>query len=101
MVGILENRQQEDSMKNGRFTVEQMVAAVKEYEAGTPAVEICRRLGVAHNTIYRWRAKYSGLESGDAQRLKTLEEENGRLKRLVADLALENAAIKDVLAKKW
>jgi putative transposase len=60
-----------------------------------------RRLGEADNTIYRWRAKRGGLEAGEAQRLKTLEEENARLKRVVADLVLENSAIKEVLSKKW
>jgi putative transposase len=88
-------------MKGQRFKTEQIVAALQEYESGVPAAELCRRLGIAGNTLYRWKAKYGGLEVSDAKRLKELEDENGRLKRLAADLLLENSAIKEVLAKKW
>jgi putative transposase len=88
-------------MKGRRFATEQIVATVKEYEAGVPAEELCRRLGIAGNTLYRWKAKYGGLEVSEAKRLKELEDENNKLKRVVADLVLENKAIKEVLAKKW
>ena len=88
-------------MKGQRFKTEQIVAALKEYESGVPAEELCRRLGIAGNTLYRWKAKYGGLEISDAKRLKELEDENGKLKRIVADLVLENSAIKEVLSKKW
>lgn len=86
-------------MKGKRFSVEQITGALKEYEAGLPAVELCRRLGIASNTLYRWKAKYGGLEASEAKRLRELEDENGRLKRMVADLLLENSAIKTVLSK--
>lgn len=88
-------------MKGRRFATEQIVAALQEYEGGVPAQELCRRLGIALNTLYRWKAKYGGLDVPDAKRLKELEDENGKLKRIVADLVLENNAIKEVLSKKW
>jgi putative transposase len=88
-------------MRGTRFTEEQIVSVLKEHEAGMKAEELCRRHGVSQQTFYRWKAKYGGLELGDAQKLKALAEENRRLKRLVADLALDNAALKDVLSKNW
>jgi len=88
-------------MRGTRFTEEQIVALLKEHEQGVRVEELCRRQGISQQTFYRWKAKYGGLELGDAQRLKALEEENRRLKRLVADLALDNAALKDVLSKNW
>jgi len=88
-------------MRKSRFTDEQIVGALREHEAGTPAGELCRRLGVSQETLYRWKRKYGGLEVSDARRLRTLEEENGRLKRLVADQALDVLALKDVLAKNF
>ena len=88
-------------MRKSRYTEEQIVTLLKEQEAGVKTDELCRRHGISQQTFYRWKAKYGGLEVGDAQRLKALEVENRRLKRLVADLALDNAALKDVLSKNW
>jgi putative transposase len=88
-------------MKRKRFKEEQIIAILKEHEAGAPVVELARRHGVVENTIYRWRSKYGGLEVSEAKRLKALEEENRRLKRMVADQALDIQALKDVLSKKW
>ena len=88
-------------MRGSRYTEAQIVALLKEQEAGVTTEELCRRHGVSQQTFYRWKAKYGGLDIGDAQRLRALEDENRRLKRLVADLALDNAALKDVLGKNW
>lgn len=88
-------------MRGTRYTEEQIVGILKEHEAGVGTEELCRRHGISQQTFYRWKAKYGGLEVGDAQKLRNLEDENRRLKRLVADLALDNAALKDVLSKNW
>jgi putative transposase len=88
-------------MRKSRFTDEQIVAALKEHEAGTPTSELCRRLGISQETLYRWKRKYGGLEVSDARRLRELEEENRRLKRLVAEQALDVLALKDVLSKNF
>lgn len=84
-----------------RYTEEQIIKAIKEYEAGAKADDICRRLGVAVGTFYNWRSKYGGLEVNEAKRLKDLEAENNKLKKLLAEKLLENEAMKDVLSKKW
>jgi len=88
-------------MRRSRFTEEQIVAALKEHEAGASTKELCRRLGIATETLYNWKRKYGGMEVSDARRLKHLEEENRRLKRIVADQALDNAALKDLLSKNF
>ena len=88
-------------MRRSRYTEEQIVGILKEQEAGVGTEELCRRHGISQQTFYRWKAKYGGLEEGDARRLKALEDENRRLKRLVADLSLDNATLKDVLSKNW
>jgi putative transposase len=88
-------------MRKSRFTEEQIVTAIKEHESGTPTQELCRRLGVGQQTLYRWKAKYGGMSVPDAQRLKSLEDENRRLKRIVADQALDIAALKDVASRNW
>jgi putative transposase len=88
-------------MKQSRFTTEPIIAILKRADAGEPIVDICRSAGISDTTFARWRAKYSGMEVSDAQRLRTLEAENLRLKQLLADAMLDNAALKDVLAKKW
>jgi len=88
-------------VKKSRFTEEQIVTAIKEHEAGTPTPDLCRRLGVGPQTLYRWKAKYGGMSVPDAQRLKALEDENRRLKKLVANQALDIDALKDVLSKNW
>jgi putative transposase len=88
-------------MRGKRFSAEQIIGILKEAEAGMPLAEITRKYGIAEGTYYRWKAKYGGLEVSDAKRLKELEEENRRLKRLVADQALDLQVLKDVCAKKW
>ncbi len=88
-------------MRKSRFTEEQIVAALKEHEAGASTKELCRRLGIATETLYNWKRKYGGMGVSEARRLRMLEEENSRLKRLVADLSLDNRALKDVLSKNF
>lgn len=88
-------------MKQSRFTAEQIIAVLKRAEAGEAIVDICRTVGISDTTFARWRAKYGGMEISDAQRLRTLEAENRRLKQLLAETMLDNAALKDVLGKKW
>lgn len=88
-------------MKRNRFTDEQIFGILKEQEAGTPVSELCRKHGVSDASIYRWKAKFGGMEVSGAKRLKTLEDENTKLKRLPADAMLDNAALKDLLRKKW
>ena len=88
-------------MKRKRFTEEQILAVLKQAEAGRQVGEICREFGVSDATFYNWRKKYSGLELEDLKRLKQLEDENRRLKKLVADQALDIQALRDVVKKKW
>ena len=86
-------------MKQGRFREEQIIAVLKEAEAGTKVAELCRKHGISDATFYTWRSKYGGLEVSERRRLRQLEEENGRLKGIVAEQALDIRALKDVLAK--
>ena len=88
-------------MKRSRFSEEQIIGILKEIEAGGVLGELARRHGISEGTIYRWKAKFGGMEVSEAQRLRSLEEENRRLKRLVADQALDIQMLKDVNAKKW
>ncbi len=87
-------------MRQSTFTETQIVALLKEADAGRPVNEIWRKYGISSATSYKWKAKYGGLTASDVKRLKELEHENSRLKRLYADLSLENAALKDVIEKK-
>ncbi|MBB4383394.1 putative transposase [Bradyrhizobium sp. SBR1B] len=89
----------DQSMKRSRFTEEQIIGILKEHEAGVSVADLCRKHGVSDASIYKWKAKFGGLEVSEAKRLKTLEDENTRLKRLLADSMLDNAALKDLLKK--
>jgi putative transposase len=86
-------------MKGTRFSEEQIIGVLREHEAGAKTEEVCRRHGISSATFYKWKSKYGGLEISDAKRLKGLEDENRRLKRLLADAMLDNAALKDLLGK--
>lgn len=88
-------------MRRSRFTESEIVGYLKEVEAGAQVGELCRRIGVSETTFYRWRRRYGGLEVDQAKRLKVLQEENRRLKRVVADQALNIQVLKDVLGKEW
>ena len=88
-------------MKKSRVTESQIVAVLKEGEAGMPVAELCRKHGVSNATYYQWKSKYSGVQVSELTRLCELEAENAKLKRMYADLALENVAIKDVLNRKF
>ena len=87
-------------MKKTRFTESQIVAAIKKQERGIAVKDICRELSISDATFYNWKAKYGGMEASDIKRMKQLEEENAKLKRMFADLSLENRALKDVIEKK-
>jgi len=87
-------------MKKSKFSESQIVAILKEGEAGVPVAQILRKHGISHGTYYVWKSKYGGASVAELKRLKELEAENAKLKRMYADLALENAAIKDVLSRK-
>ena len=88
-------------MKRSRFTEEQIIGILREHEAGVPVADLCRKHGLSSPTFYKWKAKYGGLEVSDARRLRSLEEENARLKRLLADAMLDNAMLKEISAKKF
>lgn len=88
-------------MKRKRFTEEQIIGVLQEAEAGVRTGDLARRHGISEATIYNWKAKYGGMEVSEAKRLRSLEDENAKLKRLLADAMLDNAALKDLLTKKW
>ena len=86
-------------MKRTRFTEDQIIGILKEQEAGVPVADLCRKHGVSNASVYKWKAKYGGMDVSEARRLKALEDENARLKKLLADSMLDNAALKDLLGK--
>ena len=88
-------------MKRSRFPEEQIIAILREQEAGAKTADVCRRHGISEATFYAWKAKFGGLDVSEARRLKALEDENTKLKKLLADAMLDNVALKDLLAKKW
>ena len=88
-------------MKRKRFSVEQIVTIVKQAEMGLPVAELIRRVGISEQTFYRWKKQYCNLEVDQVRQLKQLQDENGRLKKLVAELTLDRAMLQDVLRKNW
>ena len=91
----------DQTMKRKRQTEEQIIAILKEHEAGVKTADLCRKHGISDARFYNWKAKFGGLEVSEAKRLKGLESENARLKKLLADAMLDDAALKDLLTKKW
>jgi putative transposase len=88
-------------MKRKRFSEEQIVGVLKEHELGVKTADLCRKHGISEATFYNWKSKFGGMDVSEARRLKALEGENAKLKRLLADAMLDNAALKDLLSKKW
>ncbi len=88
-------------MKGSRFTEEQIIRILKEQESGAKTADVCRKHGLSEATFYKWKAKFGGLEVSDAKRLRALEDENAKLKKLLAEAMLDNAMLKDIASKKW
>jgi putative transposase len=88
-------------MKPSRFTEEQIIGILREQEAGLKTAEVCRKHGISSATFYNWKAKFGGMDVSDARRLKALEGENAKLKKLLAEAMLDNAMLKDIASKKW
>jgi len=88
-------------MKKSRFTEEQIIGVIKQLDNGVPIKELTRQHGLTQQTIYRWKSKFGGMEVSDAKKMRALETENSRLKRMIADLMLDNQILKDVNSKKW
>jgi putative transposase len=88
-------------MRQSRFKEEQIIAILREQESGVATAEVCRKHGISSATFFKWKAKFGGLDVSDARKLKALEEENAKLKKLLAEAMLDNAMLKDIAAKKW
>ena len=88
-------------MKRKRFTEEQIIGILREHEAGAKTADLARKYGLSEATLYNWKAKFGGMDVSDAKKLRALEEENGKLKRLLADAMLDSSALRELLAKKW
>jgi putative transposase len=88
-------------MKKSRFSEEQIIAILREQEGGVKTADVCRKHGISQPTFYNWKAKFGGMDVSDAKRLRALEDENAKLKRLLAEAMLDNAMLKDVASKKW
>ena len=88
-------------MKRNRFSEEQIIGILKEHESGVPVAELCRKHDVSDASIYKWKARFGGMEVSEAKRLRALEDENAKLKSMLADAMLDNAGLKDLLSKKW
>jgi putative transposase len=93
--------EEDQTMKRKRFTEEQIIGVLKEHEVGARTADLCRKHGISEATFYNWKNKFGGMDVSEARRLKQLQEENGKLKKLLADAMLDNSALKDLLSKKW